>query len=260
MWQELFRLPWVGLPIHGYGLMVLIGALTGTWLLRQEAKRRDWDTQKIVDIGIYSVIGGLIGARIFYTIQFWDEQFSGEPFWHVFAFWEGGLVLYGGIIGGMGTLVVLIRRNQLPLVQVLDAAAPSLAIGIAFGRIGCFLNGCCWGQRCPHDFPLAVTFPAGAPADTWGPVLPTQLFSSVHAFLLAWILWRFQRGQPADGRVAGAFLLLYGVGRYMIESIRGDHGVSGFTVSQQVSFFVISLGVVVWFSSAFAQAASPRRA
>lgn len=247
MWQELLTLPG-GITIHGYGFMVLLGAVSGALLLKREARVRGWDTQRVVDIAVLSVVFGLLGARAFYVIQFRSQFFGeGQPIWQVFAFWQGGLVLYGGIIGGILAFVLLVRRAKLPVLGFMDAAAPSLAVGIAFGRIGCFLNGCCWGQSCAHDHPLAVVFPPHTHASEFGSVLPTQLFSSAHAFLLVWILFRLQRANLGRGAVVGALLVLYGIGRFMIESIRGDHDPGGaFTVSQFVSFATVTAGVAFW--------------
>lgn len=253
MWQELLHLPG-GITIHGYGLMVLLGALSGAFLLKREAARRGWDTQRVVDIAVLSVVLGLVGARAFYVIQFYPSQFRGEPFWHVFAFWKGGLVLYGGMIAGISVFVVLVKRAKLPVLGFMDAAAPSLALGIAFGRIGCFLNGCCWGRECSAEHPLAVIFPAEAPAGGV-PVLPTQLFSSAHAFLLAFICYRLQRSGRGGGAVIGTMLVLYGIGRFMIESIRGDHTPQfEFTVSQLVSFATVAVGVGLWLYSRLSKA------
>ncbi len=259
MYPELFRIPLIDFPVRSYGLMVFLGALAAVLLLRREATRRGWDPAKVTDIAILTVLCGLAGARLFFFIQFYDSNFRGEPWFSLFKVWEGGLVLYGGIIGGFLVMVIAIWRAGYHTLEYLDAVAPSVTIGIAFGRIGCFLNGCCWGGTCSPDFPLGVQYPEGSPAvinrlqeqlpaDVY--FHPTQLYSSVAAVMLTGILYLIQQKRLPTGTVAASFFLLYGLNRFLIEMIRGDHGVEAgeLTVSQKVSvgIFVAGLSLLTY--------------
>ena len=120
-------------------------------------------------------MAGLLGARALYVISYWEEGFAGKPWYEVFMIHHGGLVFYGGLIGAVLTSVVYVKWKRLPPMKVGDALAPSIALGHVFGRIGCFLNGCCFGSAC--SLPWAVRFPAEH--QTAGqPVHPSQLYEA----------------------------------------------------------------------------------
>ena len=212
--QELFRIPtpFGDFPIFGYGAMVLCGVLVGIYLLRKGAVRRDLNPEAVSDLAIYLVLFGAVGARTWYLIQFRDQVFSGGNWWEAFALWKGGLVLYGAIAGGLLGFAWLQRRQQFGSTRdLLDVIAPALAIGIAFGRIGCYLNGCCWGGTCPPDFVFGVVFPAGSPpafalgdGNFPSPTLhPTQLYSAAQGIILCALLW-LSGGVGGVGRVAAS--------------------------------------------------------
>jgi len=249
--RELFRIPLIDLPIYGYGAMVLLGFLAGYFFVLRGAQRDGIEREKVQDLPIWMVFSGLLGARLFYFMQFYSTDFSDGRWWHVFKIWEGGLVFYGGLILGAVTFLIYCRRLKLPILPMLDLMAPATALGLGFGRIGCFLNGCCWGKACDASFTFAVRFPAGSPPaslDAPSPwIHPAQLYSSLNAFLLGLLLWAVWRRKPAPGTVIGLLFLLYGVSRFLLEGIRGDHGVAqgAWTVSQSVSSAGIVLGVIL---------------
>ncbi len=145
-----------GWPLHSYGLMLVIGFYSAYFLARRTANREGIDPNRMVDVLLIGAVLGIVGSRTFYVIQY-NEQIKG--FVDLFAIWKGGLVLYGGLIAaGIGVLIYF-RVKKLPSWKFADAAAPAIMLGLAFGKIGCFLNGCCWGARCDETFPLAVRFP-----------------------------------------------------------------------------------------------------
>jgi len=236
------------LPIYGYGAMVLLGFLAGYFFVLRGAQRDGIEREKVQDLPIWMVFSGLLGARLFYFIQFYSTDFNDGRWWHVFKIWEGGLVFYGGLILGAVAFLIYCRRQKLPILPMLDLMAPATALGLGFGRIGCFLNGCCWGKACDASFTFAVRFPAGSPPATldapspW--VHPAQLYASLNGFLLALVLWAVWRRKPSPGTVIGLLFLLYGMSRFLLEGIRGDHEVAqgAWTVSQSVSSAGIALG------------------
>lgn len=244
MLPELFRLG--PIPINSYGTMVLIGVLCGLFLLYRGSVRRGWDPDASVDMAIWIVFAGIAGGRAFYVVQFWGEDplFREQPLLGPLMIWRGGLVLFGAIFGGLFGLLLLVKIRRRPALEFLDVCAPTLAIGIAFGRLGCLLNGCCWGQVCQPDFPLAVTFPPSAPAGHTLPVQPTQLYASAAGFVICWICWRLGAHRPGAGSVMGTFAVLYGMTRFTLENIRGDHtpAPGAWPVSQYISVFVFLLG------------------
>lgn len=248
MKQILFHLG--PIPVTGYGVMVLCGVLSALFLLHRGAQRRGWDAAAAVDLAVWVVLGGILGGRLFYVFQFWGRDYADAGFWEPFKVWQGGLVLYGAIFGGLVATVVLVRRQQWPVLQFLDVTAPGIAIGIAFGRIGCLLNGCCWGQPCAADFRLGIRFPPGSPVGHTDLVHPTQIYAACAAAVLAWVCWRLGAHRPPGGVVFGVLAIFYGVSRFTTETIRGDHKPhpGEWPVSQTISVYTFLFGIalVVW--------------
>ena len=157
---ELFGLR-IPLRIYGYGLMLVLGFLTGIYLAQRRARRSGENPETVSYCGLLALMGGVIGARIAYVIENWDE-FSGDglaSLGAVLNVTSGGLIYYGGFILAMGLVIGYLRMKKLSLRRYLDIVAVSLMIGLAFGRAGCTLNGCCFGDRCRADWPLAMRFP-----------------------------------------------------------------------------------------------------
>jgi len=154
----------LGLPIRGYGMFVLAGILAGMSLSIYRAKQIGMDPELIYSLAFWMFIIAIAGARLFYVIQKWNE-FERETWIEtivaVMKFTEGGLVVYGSVIGGMIALYLFSRRHQMSMFELGDVIAPGMAIGEAFGRIGCLMNGCCYGGMCV-GWPLAITFPQHA--------------------------------------------------------------------------------------------------
>jgi phosphatidylglycerol:prolipoprotein diacylglycerol transferase len=154
-----------GLPIRGYGLMLLIGISAGVGLAAYRAREGGLEPELIVSLAIWLVICGVVGARLFYVVEYWDEKFAGksprETLLEIINIPEGGLVIYGGFLGAAVGFSVFVRKHKLPLLAMADLIAPSLMVGLAFGRIGCLLNGCCYGGQ--TDWPWRVTFPQDSP-------------------------------------------------------------------------------------------------
>ena len=150
-----------GLPIRGYGVMLLTGGLSGVLLAAHRARQQGLHPDVIYSLAVSLFICGLLGGRLFYVIEYWETRFSKAPWVEVFKFTEGGLVVYGALMGAIAAFVWFVHKHRLPMLAMADLIAPSLAIGLAFGRIGCFLNGCCYGGI--SDEPWAVRFPIQSP-------------------------------------------------------------------------------------------------
>ncbi len=152
-----------GLPIRGYGVMLLLALVVGTALAAWRGYRRGIDPEVIFGLAFWGFVPGIIGARLFYVIEYWHEfqrsTWSGT-LTEVVNVTQGGLVVYGSLIGGFLGIVLFLRNHRLPMLATFDLLAPSVMVGIAIGRIGCLLNGCCYGGVC--DLPWAVQFPAGS--------------------------------------------------------------------------------------------------
>ena len=167
MWPTIFslKLPiWPHeLTVRSYGLMLMIGFLGGTWWATRRAERTKADPELIVNMGFVALLSSIVGARAFYVIHYWD-RFAGQGLWPVINITAGGLEFYGGFIAAFSTLLIYLWRKGVSLRLYLDLVAPSMAFGLAVTRVGCFLNGCCWGGPCPPQIPWAVHFPYGSPA------------------------------------------------------------------------------------------------
>ncbi len=158
MHPELIEIPFVHLTVKSYGLMMVIGFLAAVTVIRRLSRRFTPDPQYITNAALYSLIAGVVGARIFFVVHYWD-QFQ-DDLLGVFAIWRGGLELLGGVLLAVAVIVFYIWYHKLPIRHYLDALAVGLLLALAFGRIGCFLNGCCYGK--PADLPWAVRFPYGS--------------------------------------------------------------------------------------------------
>ncbi|MBS0208849.1 MAG: prolipoprotein diacylglyceryl transferase [Planctomycetes bacterium] len=156
-----------GLAIRGFGVATTLGVLSGVWMAVVRARRRGVDPEVIYNLAIWLFVGGVIGARLFYVIEYWQQfrfDHTGQPLpitetlAMILRVDQGGLVVYGAAAGALVSLIWFVRRHKLVTLPLLDLIAPSLMIGLAFGRVGCFLNGCCFGGVCDHRW--AVEFPA----------------------------------------------------------------------------------------------------
>jgi phosphatidylglycerol:prolipoprotein diacylglycerol transferase len=258
--------PVFGLPIHGYGLMIVVGFLLALWVTTRIARRRGLP-DVVYDLGMVMLLCGILGGRTFYYLENYSEEFASESIWAFFKIWKGGLVFYGGAIGGFfGGLAFLVLR-KLPVAAVLDVVSVGVPVGMAFGRIGCYLNGCCYGKLCDPDLPLVETLgvfpPSTAPhqhqvQQGWiddsmamMPIHPVQLYQAIHDFALFLMLyWYVERGHAPRGAGMPVLWVTYGVGRFFLEGLRGDNPktLSGLTVSQNLSIGVVAVfGVLLIF-------------
>jgi len=155
MHPELIEIPFVHLTIKSYGLMMVIGFLACVSLIRHLSRDFTPDPQYITNAALYSLVGGVVGARLFFIIHYFDE-FRSNPL-EVFEIWRGGLELAGGVVAAVIVVLFYLWYHKLPIRRYLDILAISLMLALAFGRIGCFLNGCCYGK--PTELPWGVRFP-----------------------------------------------------------------------------------------------------
>jgi phosphatidylglycerol:prolipoprotein diacylglycerol transferase len=159
MHPELFSIPFLHLTVRSYGLLLVIGFIAAVTVIRWLSRDFTKDQQLITNAALYSLIAGIIGARAFFVIHYYDGEFRGHP-WRIPAIWSGGLELLGGVFLAVIVIVYYIWRHKQPMRHYLDALAIGLLCALVFGRIGCFLNGCCYGK--PADLPWAVRFPYGS--------------------------------------------------------------------------------------------------
>jgi phosphatidylglycerol:prolipoprotein diacylglycerol transferase len=211
--------------IHWYGVLLAVGFVLGLWTASRRAQRYGIAPEHILDGGIWLIGGAIIGARALYAISYWpklmeDPLFPGAPWTEVFMVQRGGLVFYGGLLGAIASGIFYTWRKDIPVWSFGDAMAPSIALGYVPGRLGCLMNGCCFGR--PSALPWAVHFPADH--DTHGVgVHPTQVYDSLlNLALYACLAWIYRRKQ-FDGQVFSLYLLGYALTRSTAELFRGDY-------------------------------------
>ncbi|MFA4944838.1 MAG: prolipoprotein diacylglyceryl transferase [Lentisphaeria bacterium] len=245
------------LSIRWYGILFALGFAAGYALLQARAKRSRIGGDRAADLVFVAAFAGLAGARLWYVIQFWPA-FRGNLA-EIVRIDHGGLVFYGGFLAAGLALLGFCHWKKLPKGEVADLLAPTLALAHAFGRVGCFLNGCCHGHR--SDSFLAFSY--GRASDVFRaqaeaglippnaaaalPVLPVQLFEAAFNLLLAGTLLWAERRLPRRGQLFALYLAAYAAGRFFIEFGRGDHAdfIGPFTPAQALALplFPAALGL-----------------
>ena len=340
-----------GLAVRGYGLMLLTAIVAGVSIVMSRCEKIGVTKDQITQLGFWMMLCGIAGARVFYVVQKSDEFFPNgitlESLANIVNMTQGGLVVYGSLIGGTLAGLLFLKLNKIPVWRTADLIAPGMVLGLAIGRIGCLMNGCCYGGACSNDYP-AVTFPAGSPpymrqletgdllgvsgtldlesedpfpvsveqvaqgsfADQHGVVAgdkirvswiqasdsellrfakgdvgktkfdrnwptavlqtqsgasitvpihalpdrsarthPTQIYSAINALLLSMVLWYFWTLRHRDGQVFALMLILYPIGRFLMEFVRQDEAGqfgTGFTISQLVSLGMVVVGFALF--------------
>lgn len=224
------------LTIHTYGVLVAAGFLLGLALAVKQAKREGVPPERILDIGFYVLLSAIIGSRLLF-VAINAGHYAEHPL-DIIKIWEGGLVFYGGLILAVPVAIAYMRKHRLDAGTVTDIFAPSLAIGHAAGRLGCFSAGCCHGK--PADVAWAVTFfDPESIAVTGIPLHPTQLYESLGEFLNFLVLIALRRRQSFKGQLFWTYIFLYSFLRFVVEFYRGDAArgylVAGISVSQGIS-------------------------
>lgn len=251
------------LPVFGYGAMVLLGFTTAMWFSYYRAKATGHDPEVVFDAAMWILGIGIVGGRLAYLVQYGEHVFARADSLPEFLFAavnlsEGGLVQIGGLVGGTLGFLLFCYLKNVNFFEFADIMTPAIFIGIGFGRIGCLLNGCCYGDRC--DLPWGIQFPAGSVtfhelvargfvnpnASATFSLHPTQIYSSINGFVLAIVTGVYYWHRRFAGDVFGLGCILYALTRVQIEFLRADEmgqlGTS-FTISQLYSLGIIAFGM-----------------
>ena len=240
------------LPITGYGIMMMVGFLMGGWLMTLELRRRGLREEYSADIVIGALVGGVIGAKVYYVIL--TQNLSN-------LFDRGGLVWYGGLIGGALAVILVGLWRRVPLRWTMQLAAPALAAAYALGRVGCFLinddygrpTSLPWGVKFPQGYPpstvsnlahMGIASPAGMDPNTVLAVHPTQLYETGIMLVAFAFLWRWRLSDKPVGWLFGAWLVWASAERFVIEILRAkdDRFLGPFTIAQLISVVLVIVG------------------
>jgi len=229
--------------LYSFGLMVILGFGAGMWLAARLARRRGLPGDAFLDAAVVILFASVAGARLLFVLLNWKEY--SQHLAEVAALWRGGMSFHGGVIAGVAAGVLYMRRHKIPVLAMADAAAPGIALGYAIGRIGCFLNGCCYG--CPTELPWGVHFPGTAPGVH---MHPTQIYAMIANLALCAFLARAYLRPHRLGQIIALYVAGYSLYRFLIESLRKGYTADvlafGLTDAQVFSILTFAAGVIWW--------------
>ena len=253
--------------IRSYGFMLAISFLVGIYLAAWRAKSRGIKPQYMLDLSVYIILSAVVGSRLLYVLFHLGDYSNPLEY---FALWEGGATFYGGLVLALVASVWFTKRKGLAFLEVADIMSPSIALGMALTRVGCFLSGCCFGR--PTDAPWGVLFPSTCQAGRYSADLaiklgtkavhlhPTQLYSSLYGFAIFAVLLLVERRLTRRGALFGLLLVLAGLSRFTVDFFRyyeqNARTIAGLTVSQLMAVVLVALGAYLLVRKSGARKAS----
>jgi len=232
-----------------YGFMAAMGLIFALLLIVKLGREQGIDPDKLWNLGLIAILSGIFGAKILYLITDWDAR---QHIWSLGTLQAGG-VWSGGLLLALAMCIWYMRVNRMPVLRTCDVFAPGLALGHAFGRVGCFAAGCCYGRE--THVPWSVTFHNPLANEIVGtplgiPLHPTQLYEMVlelaNCVFLVWLI----RRKKFEGEIIGTYMIIYGIGRYFIEFFRGDPGRGNFigwmSGTQAIAICLVIFGGLLW--------------
>ncbi len=231
------------LTVHGYGLMIAIGALAAYLVTEYRAKKKGMQYELVFNLFIWCLVGGVIGAKVLYWITQMKDIIANPA---LLLDITHGFVVYGGIIGGIFSGFLFTRKHKQNFLQFFDVVMPSIALAQGFGRLGCVLAGCCYGLETSSHFHIIFRESDFAPNNV--SLIPTQPLSSALNFLHFAILVLISKKTKAHGQVAGFYLMFYSAGRFVMEFFRGDlerGTVGNVSTSQFIAIFLFLIGLAM---------------
>lgn len=233
----------LGIKVYGYGLMITIGILAALLLLSKRVKEKGYDEDSISSMEIITIISGILGGKILFIITEIKDIIK-DP--SIMLDIRYGFVIYGAILGGALGIYIYSKKKSWKVLDVFDLVIPTIPLAQGFGRIGCFLAGCCYGKA--TECFLGVEFKNSMFAPAHVHLHPTQIYSSILDFLLCIFLLWYDKKNKKQGRVFAMYFILYGIGRFLIEFLRDDpRGVVGiFSTSQFISIIMVIFAIFVY--------------
>ena len=236
-----------GVNIYGYGMMIALAVVAAVVISMIRAKCfYKTDPDLLFNAGIIGIIFGLVGAKLMYWIVEIKAVIANPK---IMLDLGGGFVVYGGIVLGVLAPVLYLKLiKKVKALPLLDLAMPAISLGQAIGRVGCLLTGCCYGAECSADALYAIRFPLGAEAPAGVPLYPTQIMSSIGNLILFTFLLLYTNKERFAGEVTTFYMMLYAIGRFVVEIFRNDPrgSVGALSTSQFISIFMLAGGIALW--------------
>ena len=256
------------ISIRWYGICTALGLLTGYFLQLYRAKRYSFSKDMVADLTFTCMLAGVVGARLAYVARFWQEEFAGGGILRIFMVWEGGLVFQGGFIAAALAGIILVKMRKWDLFCAGDLMAPALPAAHAIGRIGCLINGCCFGF--PYEGPLAVHYPATGNsvlfiqkeqgllppgATSCAGTFPVAGLESLCNIILCLFILYLEKKKMLRGRLFLLYIILYSCIRFCLEFARGDYlsRPLGMTNAQLTCLWIIPVTAIAWIAINFWQ-------
>ncbi|HLR75440.1 MAG TPA: prolipoprotein diacylglyceryl transferase [Virgibacillus sp.] len=239
------------ISIYWYGVIIAMGAFIGLYIVTREADRLGLNKDYMIDLVVFAIPIAIIFARMYYVVFEWRERYMNEPFWKVFAVWEGGIAIHGALIGAVLTAIIYARVRKLSFWQLADIAAPGLIIGQAIGRWGNFMNQEAFGGQIAES--TYYKFHQYLPDFIMNQMCidgvyhhPTFLYESVWNLAVLAFLLMLRRYNPYRGELFLSYVITYSIGRYFIEGLRTDSlYVFGAVRTAQLLSIVLIIGAIL---------------
>lgn len=229
--------------LRWYGLIVVAAASVGIWVALREAKRKGLSELQFADAIPWVIVGGVIGARLFHVIDHWPDEYAANPLRALYI-WEGGLAIWGGVIGGLTALALFAWRRALSLAVLLDTAVPGLVLGQAIGRIACVITGDAVGRPTTGPFGLAYSNPGAMVPQLGVYYTPTPIYEIIMNLTIFAVVWRLRKRPLPDGALFLVYLVLYSVGRFVITFWSAYKTIAlGFNQAQLISLVGLAVGI-----------------
>ena len=239
--------------LRSYGVIVALSFLVGLWVSSKEAERKGLDPKAIQDFAFYALLGGIIGARIYFILFSEPAYFLAHP-WEILAIWHGGIGVIGSLLGGAAVAIWYCRKKNISFLKFGDILVPGIALAQTVGQFACLLNGDSYGR--PTDLLWGITYTdprSLAPLNI--PLHPIEIYELVAYFGVFLIVWKVRKQDQADGFTFLAYLLAYGVARFVVEFFRGDPAIfaAGIPAAQvfAVAMIFVSLGGILSLNKMF---------
>jgi phosphatidylglycerol---prolipoprotein diacylglyceryl transferase len=230
--------------LRWYGLIVLAAVATGIWVGTREARRRGFDDETIQETAFWGVMGGILGARLFHVLDHWGHNFAADPIRALYI-WEGGLAIWGGVVGGVLTVAILAWRRGWRFSALLDAAAPGLVLAQAIGRVACIITGDAMGKATSGPIGFAYLHPNALVPELGVYYIPMPVYEIIANLLIFGVLWQLRKRNWPSGMLFLVYLSLYSLERLLL-GFTSSYQILAFGLTQSQIIAITGLTLAIW--------------